>query len=74
MDGDEEVHAGSVRFHGFLVGGFIDVGGSGVHHVDPTVLEDLADSQSKGERVVFFLPAVIDGARITSSVAGVKHD
>ena len=74
MDGDEEVHAGGVRLHGFLIGGFIDVRGARIHHVDPPVLKDLSDGEGEGERVVLFLPAVVYGARIAASVTGVKHD
>ena len=74
MDGHKEVRARFVRFHGFLIRGFIYIRSAGVQHVDPPTLQDLSHSKREGKRVVLLLTAVVDRPGILSPVSGIQHD
>ena len=74
MDRDEEVGSGFVGLHCLLIRGLIYVGCTCVEDIQTAALENFADCQGEGERIVFFLSSVIYSAGIASAVSGVEHD
>ena len=71
MDGYKEIHTSLVRFHGFLIRGFVYVCRAGVQDVDPAFLKNLANGKRQGKGVVFFLPSVKDSSGIAAAVPGI---
>ena len=73
VDGHEVVSLDRIALLGLLLGGFIDIRGSGIIHLHPVLLQNLSYRQCQRQHVSLFLPALIDRTRIVPSVSGVDH-
>ena len=73
MDGHKVVALHRIGLLGLLLGGFIDVRGSGIIHLHSILLQNPSHRQGQRQRVVLFLPALVHRSRIAAAMSGIYH-